>query len=228
MRGSANHMSTWVANLHKEFHNKPNKRLKNVCKPIAVSLLFRNHQVNLEFGQLWYPDGRPLHPIFNRGFWDLPKELLILNTERVSTNFCRCSLYLFFSYLVKIISHLYFFYRTINFFPSRRVHGPVRSPSLSCAKKGRVGRLGGRPSGHGSCSVPTNRWKMPQGLYNPYVHKRAPGCPPPYIFINYFLKKNFFLSEVPVPRGFDLFRSLFIGYICKKKFFSCKFICWKK
>ena len=54
--------------------------------------------------------------------------------------------------------------------------------------------------------------------FTPYVHNRVPGCPPPYIFINYFLKFFFFIWA-PGSSGFDFFRSYLIGYECKKKIF---------
>ena len=40
---------------------------------------------------------------------------------------------------------------------------PWRSSSLGYAKKGRVGRLSRRPSGHGGCSVPMKRWTNASG-----------------------------------------------------------------
>ena len=64
-------------------------------------------------------------------------------------------------------------------------------------------------------------------FFNPYVHNRVPGYPPPQIFINYFLK-FFFSIWAPGSSRFDFFRSYLIGCICEKKKFSSKFICWKK
>ena len=54
---------------------------------------------------------------------------------------------------------------------------PWRSPSLGYAKKGRVGRLSRRPSGHGGCSVPMNRWTNEGGsIGKTNVHRGLRGA----------------------------------------------------
>ena len=64
--------------------------------------------------------------------------------------------------------------------------------------------------------------------FNPYVHNRVPGCPLPYIFINYLLK-FFFWFDLPVLRGLTFLEAIWMVIYAKHWFFfSCKFICWKK
>ena len=75
--------------------------------------------------------------------------------------------------------------------------------------------------------TPATKYICSAQQLNPYAHNRIPGCPPPYIFINYFLKKKISIWA-PGSLRFDFFRSYLIGDLCKKQFFACKFICWKK
>ena len=98
---------------------------------------------------------------------------------------------------------------------------PWRSPSLGYAKKGRVGSFSRRPSGHGGCSVPMNRWKNAGGSTDGHlpIARRVPykrvfwlswpsrsgarrtnlGCRYSWIWVSQILQK--FTDGSLVPKG---------------------------
>ena len=50
------------------------------------------------------------------------------------------------------------------------------------------------------------------------MHNRVPWCPPPYIFINYFLN-IFFLFEPPISRDLTFLEAIELVIYAKKIFF---------